>query len=205
MERLLLDGTRVVGVRLAGSCEVRVRRSVVLTAGTLRSPQLLMLSGIGPAAHLRQHGIEVVHDLPGVGENLQDHPLVAGVWPVTDGSAVPDHSSAAAAREYELLGRGPLASFMQVVALHRLDAEAPAPDMQFNFVTFRGEAGPVVAPAPILLTPGMWSDTGMTVRGDTENDSALCHPPASAGAQREPRAPRLLATRPPQGPGKVVR
>jgi choline dehydrogenase len=151
--RLILDGARVVGVRLAGGGAVRVRRSVVVAAGTLRSPQLLMLSGIGPAAHLREHGIEVVHDLPGVGENLQDHPLVAAVWPVTQDSAVPDPASGAAARDYELLGRGPLASFMQVVALHRLSADAPAPDVQFNFVTFRGESGPVVASAPILLTP----------------------------------------------------
>ena len=53
--------------------EVRAAREVILSAGALQSPQLLQLSGIGPADLLRRHGIEIVHDLPGVGQNLQDH------------------------------------------------------------------------------------------------------------------------------------
>ena len=61
-------------------------RAIVLAAGALRTPQLLMLSGIGPAGHLRQHGLEVVRDLPAVGAGLQDHPLVTTTWPVIDGS-----------------------------------------------------------------------------------------------------------------------
>jgi choline dehydrogenase-like flavoprotein len=52
---------------------------VLLSAGALLSPQLLMLSGIGPRAHLQQHGIPVVHDLPGVGQHLHDHPDVVQV------------------------------------------------------------------------------------------------------------------------------
>jgi choline dehydrogenase-like flavoprotein len=74
--RVLLEGRRAVGVafRHAGSArEVRARREVLLSAGALLSPQLLMLSGIGPAEHLRAHGIPVVHHLPGVGSNLHDH------------------------------------------------------------------------------------------------------------------------------------
>lgn len=55
------------------------RREVILSAGTVASPQLLMLSGIGPAAHLREVGIPVVQDLPGVGQNLQDHIAAAGI------------------------------------------------------------------------------------------------------------------------------
>src|SRR5208283_1005170 len=50
---------------------------VILAAGTVNSPQLLMLSGVGPADMLRRHGIQVVEDLPGVGANLQDHPTVS--------------------------------------------------------------------------------------------------------------------------------
>ncbi|MWV26838.1 GMC family oxidoreductase [Aurantiacibacter rhizosphaerae] len=59
---------------------VAANREIVLSGGTYNSPQLLMLSGIGPADHLREHGIDVVHDLPGVGRNLQDHPSVAMIW-----------------------------------------------------------------------------------------------------------------------------
>lgn len=58
---------------------VRARKEIILSAGTIASPQLLMLSGIGEAAHLRQHGIRVVHDLPGVGRNLQDHVAFNGL------------------------------------------------------------------------------------------------------------------------------
>ena len=74
--RLLLDGRRVRGLeyRRGGAVRtVEARREVVLCGGPINAPQLLMLSGIGPAGHLREHGIEVAHDLPGVGENLQDH------------------------------------------------------------------------------------------------------------------------------------
>ena len=52
---------------------LRANKEVLLTAGALQSPQLLMLSGIGPREHLREQGIPVLHDLPGVGQNLQDH------------------------------------------------------------------------------------------------------------------------------------
>lgn len=76
--RVLIDGQRAVGVeyRRAGSREVdvvRCTREVVLAAGSIQSPQLLQLSGIGPAALLRQHGVPVVVDAPEVGENLKDH------------------------------------------------------------------------------------------------------------------------------------
>ena len=74
--RILMEGKRARGVAYYQGSElqeVRARREVIVSAGAFGSPQLLMLSGIGPAAHLQAHGIPVVHDLPGVGENLQDH------------------------------------------------------------------------------------------------------------------------------------
>lgn len=77
VERILLEGRRAVGVEYRqNGRKVRLRadREVILSAGAFQSPQLLMLSGIGPAAQLRQHGIAPLLDLPGVGENLQDHP-----------------------------------------------------------------------------------------------------------------------------------
>ncbi|HQT76320.1 MAG TPA: choline dehydrogenase [Rhodopila sp.] len=75
-ERILLEGTRATGVRFQRGDEtgtVRVTREVILCGGAVNSPQLLMLSGIGPGAHLAEYGIETVHDLPGVGQCLQDH------------------------------------------------------------------------------------------------------------------------------------
>ncbi|MDM0113689.1 choline dehydrogenase [Variovorax sp. J22R133] len=75
--RILMDGKRAVGVEYRDAHgtlrQVLARREVVLSAGALQSPQVLMLSGIGPAATLQKHGIAVVHDAPGVGQNLQDH------------------------------------------------------------------------------------------------------------------------------------
>jgi choline dehydrogenase len=74
--RVLMEGRRAVGLEyLQGGAkrQVRIGRELIICAGPINSPQLLKLSGIGPAAELRAHGIEVVHDLAGVGENLQDH------------------------------------------------------------------------------------------------------------------------------------
>lgn len=73
VHKVLFGGKRVTGVRLEDGSTVRARREVILTAGALATPKILLLSGIGPAAHLREHGIDVVVDLPGVGENYQDH------------------------------------------------------------------------------------------------------------------------------------
>ncbi|WP_223422999.1 choline dehydrogenase [Tateyamaria pelophila] len=73
VERVIIEDGRAVGVALAGDKVVRARREVILAASSINSPKILMLSGIGPAAHLAEHGINVVADRPGVGANLQDH------------------------------------------------------------------------------------------------------------------------------------
>ncbi len=75
-QRVVIEDGRAVGVEVerGGKLEViRARREVILAASSINSPKILMLSGIGPAAHLKEHGIEVVADRPGVGGNLQDH------------------------------------------------------------------------------------------------------------------------------------
>lgn len=77
VRRVVFEGKRAVGVEIdspEGPRVIRARREVILSGGTYNSPHLLMLSGIGPAAHLKSHGIEVLHDSPGVGRNLQEHP-----------------------------------------------------------------------------------------------------------------------------------
>ncbi|QFU91399.1 GMC family oxidoreductase [Amycolatopsis sp. YIM 10] len=84
-KKLVFDGKRCVGVEyqapdLLHSKEIRARREVIVSAGAIDSPKLLMLSGIGPAEHLREVGVEVLVDSPGVGENLQDHPEGLVQW-----------------------------------------------------------------------------------------------------------------------------
>ena len=74
--RVIIEDGRAVGVEIRRGDRIethRRRREVILAASAINSPKLLMLSGIGPAAHLAEHGIDVVADRPGVGANLQDH------------------------------------------------------------------------------------------------------------------------------------
>jgi choline dehydrogenase len=80
--RLLLDGTRCTGVEWEreGRLERASAAEVIVSAGTIESPKLLMLSGIGPAKHLREVGVSPVHDLPGVGGNLHDHLLAPVIF-----------------------------------------------------------------------------------------------------------------------------
>lgn len=89
VQRIVMDGRRAVGVAVRqadGSQQTLfANREVLLCAGSIQSPQLLMCSGLGPAAHLREQGIEVVADLPGVGENLQDHACVPMSWRLRPG------------------------------------------------------------------------------------------------------------------------
>lgn len=83
VRRLVFEGKRCVGVEIERGGEpqvIRARRETIVSGGTYNSPHLLMLSGIGPAAHLRDHGIAVVHDNPGVGRNLQEHPTASLEW-----------------------------------------------------------------------------------------------------------------------------
>jgi choline dehydrogenase len=83
VHRVTITAGRCTGVEYSAGAEMFTapsRGEVVLTAGTVGTPQLLMLSGIGPRAHLREHGIDVVTDLPGVGRNLHDHPMSGIVY-----------------------------------------------------------------------------------------------------------------------------
>ncbi len=122
---IVLDGARATGVRYrqespddgdATERTLAARRGVIVAAGAIRTPQLLMLSGIGPAAHLDELGIPVTADLPGVGRNLQDHPAVALSWEIVDPEKLRDALYDDPERAYRLLHRGPLAAFGQGVA-----------------------------------------------------------------------------------------
>jgi len=132
--RVLIQGGRAVGVayRQGGTeREARARREVILSAGTIGSPQLLMLSGVGPAEHLRSLGIPVVRDLPGVGQNLQDHPRVAVTWESTKPLGLTPAEREEAARDYGRDRTGPLTSTgIGAGAFVRTRPEEPVPDVQ---------------------------------------------------------------------------
>src|SRR5262249_33065143 len=113
---------------------VRAEREVILAAGAVNTPQLLLLSGVGPADALRAHGISVIADLPGVGQNLQDHLSVAvvveGRRPVTLAAAETPSQLA----RWLLLRRGMLSSNIgEACALVRCAREASAPDIELIF------------------------------------------------------------------------
>ena len=82
VHRIIFEGNRATGVELesGGQKFIVEGDQIILSSGAIASPQLLMLSGVGPAAHLRGLGIPVVRDLPGVGQNLRDHPIVPVTW-----------------------------------------------------------------------------------------------------------------------------
>ena len=82
VQRVVVEGGRAVGVVYkdrSGIHEARADGEIILSAGAFVTPKLLMLTGLGPASHLREHGIDVIQDLPGVGQNLKDHPDVSVV------------------------------------------------------------------------------------------------------------------------------
>jgi choline dehydrogenase-like flavoprotein len=137
--RLLTEGRRVTGVALTDGRIVMARAEVIVAGGTIQSPQLLMLSGIGPAAHLQAMGIPIVHDLPGVGGNLHDH-VAAPVHMETNVPTSYGISWRALPRgiynvfEYLLARKGPFAgNVFESVAFLRTDPEAARPDVQFVF------------------------------------------------------------------------
>ena len=142
--RVLLDGRRAQGVAYYQDNElkqVRARREVVLSSGAFGSPQLLMLSGIGPAAELRRHGIGVVHELPGVGRNLQDHIDYVQTYlspSNTETFGVSLRGSMRMTRavlEWRNRRTGPITSpFAESGAFFRSSPDVPVPDLQLVFV-----------------------------------------------------------------------
>jgi choline dehydrogenase-like flavoprotein len=132
-----LEGTRAVGVRLRsrrhGEELVRAAREVLLSAGAIGSPQLLLLSGIGAAEELRAAGVQPRHELPGVGRNLQDHPFVTLIWEVSDRDTLYGADRPKPLAEWLLRRSGPLSSTVaEVVAFTRTRGGLPAADVQFH-------------------------------------------------------------------------
>ena len=141
VERLVLDGRRVTGVTYLKDGhrhEVKARRDIILSAGAIHSPQLLMVSGIGPGKALKSCGVEPLHDLPAVGQHLQDH--VA--WDIKYRSRVPTlnqdlHSKFGqlkAGIRYLLTGGGPLSTgTTHAGGFLKSSPKRPAPNLQLYF------------------------------------------------------------------------
>ena len=136
--RVLIEGGRATGVeyRCGGRVHTaRATREVVLSGGAINTPQLLMLSGIGPADHLREVGVDVVHDLPGVGGGLQDHPLVPMVYDVRSGKSLRLAETPVNLAKWKAAGRGPLTSNLAEAGLFtRSSPELAEPDLQYHFL-----------------------------------------------------------------------
>ena len=111
--RILFESQRAAGVEYVcqgATHKVRAEQEVILSSGSVNSPQLLLLSGIGPADELKRIGIQPIHDLPGVGKNLQDHPMVSVGYLSLKPVSLQNAESLRNFAKWLVLGRGPLAS-----------------------------------------------------------------------------------------------
>ncbi|MCP5368633.1 MAG: choline dehydrogenase [Hyphomicrobiales bacterium] len=140
-DRVLIEDGRAVGMAYTVKGEPRETRctgEVILAGGAIGSPQILMLSGIGPGAHLRDLGIDVVHDLPGVGENLQDHLQIRLIYGTRDPVTLNDDLRNPIKKmlmgiEYGLRRTGPLSmGASQVCIFARTRPDLATPDIQYH-------------------------------------------------------------------------
>jgi choline dehydrogenase len=139
-ERIEFDGRRAVGVTWRQRGMVRRARghNIILAAGSIGSPHLLLLSGVGPAAHLQEHGVPVVLDRPGVGKNLQDHLQLRAIYKVSGVKTLNTSYHSLLGRigmglEYAFLRRGPLTMApSQLGAFTRSDPSRERANLQFH-------------------------------------------------------------------------
>lgn len=130
--RLIIENGRAAGAQTSRG-EIRAEQAVILACGAIQTPQLMMVSGLGPAAHLRAHGIPVLADLPHLGQHLRDHVAAPVVWethaPVSGWEICP----------------------FEATMMLQIEADAPAPDILFHFGLRVREK---YADGPRLGTPG---------------------------------------------------
>jgi choline dehydrogenase len=140
-ERIQFTGKRASGLllRLNGRpARLAVGKELLLSAGSIGSPQLLQVSGVGPAALLREHGVEVVHELPGVGENLQDHLQIRTAFRISGARTLnewqtPWHGKARIALQYALWRTGPMSMAPSQLGIFMCsDARFETPNIEFH-------------------------------------------------------------------------
>jgi choline dehydrogenase len=141
--RVLFDGKRAIGVEFTQNGQTRTARAaseVLLAGGAVNSPQLLQLSGVGPGELLRQHGVAVLADLPGVGENLQDHYVISTTWRLKAGTVSVNELTKGArffgeAVKYLFQRKGLLSlSAAHIAAFCKSRPDLASPDIQFHIL-----------------------------------------------------------------------
>ena len=192
VQRVLFDGRVAVGVEIlrGGKLEkITAAREVILSGGAINTPQLLMLSGVGPGAELQRHGIAMVHESAGVGQNLQDHFYIHTGWRATADSSY--NANIAGLRKYWegfkylMTRRGYLAlGSSQVAAFVKSSPEEERADLQISFrpMTFEYFPNGTVA---VEKQPGMGVSVyqlrprtmgTVTLRSNKASDKAVCAP-----------------------------
>jgi choline dehydrogenase len=187
---LSLDGRRAVGVEFRhGNTlgQATARCEVILAAGAIGSPQILQVSGIGPAALLRERGVAVRHDLPGVGENLQDHLQVRMVCKVRNASTINERAGSLMGRlgmglEYFLFKRGPLTMVPpQMCCFTRSNPAHETPNIQYlvmpmSFDAFADGPHPFPAFTAAMCTLRPASRGHVRIKGpDAQAHPAILH------------------------------
>jgi choline dehydrogenase len=158
--RVLFHGKRATGVEYlrGGELErVYCNREIALCAGTYSSPQLLMLSGIGPADHLRANGIDIVQDLKGVGQNLQEHPNLLNIYRANNTRGFTRHlrldRATVAVAQWALFGEGPFTTAGTAANVFlRTRPELERPDVQIITMPLHQHAElwfPALTPPPV--------------------------------------------------------
>ncbi len=157
---VVIDAGRAVGVRyLRRGVEetARAEAEVIVSSGAIGSPQLLMLSGIGPAAHLREHGIPVLADSAGVGGNLSDHPVVAAMWSAPKSRSLWEMAGPRNLARWQMTHTGPMTTnIAEAGGFVRTDPALPAPDIQWHVLPVpfvnSGLADPASRALSVLVT-----------------------------------------------------
>ncbi len=184
--RVVIENGRATGVEYEVEGQVRIARAAreaILSGGSYNSPQLLMLSGIGPAAHLAEMGVPVIHDLPGVGGNLQEHPRVplefAAKGPVTFVNQLRFDRAVRAVAQWYLFGKGPFARQLNSAnPMLRTDPRLAQPDIQ-------------LFSNPVKLTAHLWFPGFVkSPEHSFSADAILLHPQARGHVRLKSADPR---------------
>lgn len=162
VDRVLFDDGRASGVALAGGRRIDARKGVILSAGAIESPAILMRSGIGPGQELASLGIRMVRDAPGVGRNLHDHPVIgvhhAGANSGYGLTLAQMPAWAKAPFSYLFANKGPFASnFVEAGAFFNARGDGDSPDVQVHFIPYMmGWRG-----RPLVWGSGYYADVGV--------------------------------------------
>jgi choline dehydrogenase-like flavoprotein len=146
VNRIIIENGRAKAIEVADNGRLQridAGNEIIITAGAIGSPKLLMLSGIGPAAHLKNVGVNVMHDLPGVGENFHDHFSTDVTWVLNGPHSYDKYKKKSwmlwAGIQYQLFKSGPVASnIVEAGAFWWSDRTEKTPDLQFHFLAGAG-------------------------------------------------------------------